>query len=151
MGSHQHLRLRKRSNQPSLWKSASVPSPSPFETEVALCWIPFFQRSYSRPETFACPGCPWVPLLGLTINGYMLSQCTGLSRTSEKLHLDSEKRCSGSGHWQAWLRLLATTFLILAAYLLRVRALYSGRLKARMHPDRVVLAPRLQEAATAAS
>ncbi|CAE7671061.1 CAT9 [Symbiodinium microadriaticum] len=79
-------------------------STSVFASAVALCWIPFFQRSYSRPETFACPGCPWVPLLGLTINGYMLSQC----------------------HWQAWLRLLATTFLILAAYLFRVRALYSG-------------------------
>eukprot|EP00439_Symbiodinium_sp_Y106_P048053 s1999_g6.t1 len=75
-----------------------------FAVAVALCWIPFFQRSYSRPETFACPGCPWVPLLGLTINGYMLSQC----------------------HWQAWIRLLATTFLILAAYLFRVRALHSG-------------------------
>ena len=47
--------------------------------QVALCWIPFFRYNYARPETFACPGCPVLPLLGLTINGYMLSQCSSLS------------------------------------------------------------------------
>lgn len=40
-----------------------------------LCWVPFFQVPYSRPSTFACPGCPTIPLFGLTINGYLLSQC----------------------------------------------------------------------------
>ncbi|CAE6925688.1 CAT9 [Symbiodinium natans] len=69
-----------------------------FALAVALCWIPFFRYNYARPETFACPGCPVLPLLGLTINGYMLSQC----------------------HWQAWLRLLGTTVLILGGYAFRL-------------------------------
>lgn len=63
------------------------------------CWSPFYRFNYSRPTTFACPGCPSIPLLGLTINGYLLSQC----------------------HWQAWLRLALTSLIILGAYALRVR------------------------------
>ncbi|CAK8992304.1 Cationic amino acid transporter 9, partial [Durusdinium trenchii] len=70
-----------------------------FALLAMLCWVPFFQVPYSRPSTFACPGCPTIPLFGLTINGYLLSQC----------------------HWQAWLRLVLTSFLILGAYALRVR------------------------------
>lgn len=70
-----------------------------FGVIALLCWCPFFLFKYSRPSTFACPGCPTIPLLGLTINGYLLSQC----------------------HWQAWLRLALTSLIILGAYAIRVR------------------------------
>jgi len=67
---------------------------------VLLCWTPMLTMQYSVPKAaFACPLCPWVPLIGITLNGFLLSQC----------------------YWQAWVRIGATTLLIMLAYGLRVR------------------------------
>lgn len=65
---------------------------------VLASWLPLLRRSYSKPTTFACPLCPYVPLLGLTANSFMLSQC----------------------HWQAWVRLGVTSLLVAGGYGLRV-------------------------------
>jgi len=69
---------------------------------ILVSWVPVlpFMRSYSMPEnTFACPLCPYVPLIGLTLNGYMLSQC----------------------HREAWARFGTVTFVMILIYAIRAK------------------------------
>jgi len=74
---------------------------------VVASWLPLWCENYSMPvqdtstgsASFTCPCCPLLPLLGITMNGYLMSQC----------------------HWEAWLRLLLTTVAVVLGYLLRVR------------------------------
>ncbi|CAK0806784.1 unnamed protein product [Prorocentrum cordatum] len=61
---------------------------------VLLSWLPLLWQRYTVPLTFACPLCPLLPLLGITINGYMLSQCP----------------------WEAWLRLAVVTAVVCGLY-----------------------------------
>eukprot|EP00931_Biecheleriopsis_adriatica_P018274 TRINITY_DN12861_c0_g1_i2.p1 TRINITY_DN12861_c0_g1~~TRINITY_DN12861_c0_g1_i2.p1 ORF type:complete len:498 (+),score=86.32 TRINITY_DN12861_c0_g1_i2:50-1543(+) len=84
---------------------------------LLTCWIPLFRCDYCVPASFACPMCPLVPVLGLTVNGYLLSQC----------------------HWQAWLRLALTTLLILVVYGIRVRQI----LRSSPTPDVLLSLPRV--------
>lgn len=71
---------------------------------LAACY-PLCRQRYTVPETFACPLCPVLPVLGVAINGYLLAQC----------------------HWEAWARLAGTTVFIILIYVVRVlRAVRSG-------------------------
>jgi len=63
---------------------------------VLLSCAPLFRQKYAPPATFACPLCPLFPVLGIALNSYMMSQC----------------------YWEAWLRLLLTTVVILLGYML---------------------------------
>jgi len=66
---------------------------------VALSWWPVLQGRYEVPSSFGCPLCPFVPLLGMTMNGYMLAQC----------------------HWEAWARFGVTTVMVVLIYAVKVQ------------------------------
>lgn len=64
---------------------------------AGTAFVTLMRMGFATPSTFACPLCPFLPAMGVVVNGYLLAQC----------------------HWEAWLRLGLTALAVIAGYLVR--------------------------------